>query len=52
MTDMGYERSFKTVSQKLLLIININESMFFGTKTGQTKRKPLRRDLLRFSERN
>ena len=33
--------SFKTVSQKHLLKINVNKSILFGSKTGQTKHKPL-----------
>ena len=35
-------RSFKTVSHKDLLTINNNVIVFFGSKMGQTKRKPLR----------
>ena len=46
-------RSFKIVSHKDLLTINHNESMFFGSKIGQTNHKRLRtRDFLRFVARN
>ena len=44
---MDSKRSFKTVSHKDLLTINNNESVFFVSKMGQTKDKPLRtRDFL------
>ena len=50
---MDSKRSFKTVSYKNLLATNKNGSVFFGSKMGQTKHKPLRtRDFLRFAERN
>ena len=52
MADIGQKRSFKTISHKHLLTININKSAFFGFKMGQTKHKSLRaRDFLRFSLR-
>ena len=35
-------RYFETVSHKDLLTINNNESVFFGSKMGQTKLKSLR----------
>ena len=47
---MGQKRSFKTVSQKQLLTLNVIESMFFGSKMSQTEHKPLGiRDFLRLS---
>ena len=54
MADTDSERRFfKTVSHKDLLTINNNEIVFFGSKMGQTKHKPLRtRDFLRFFARN
>ena len=47
-------RSFKTVSYEDLLVININENLFFGSKMGQTNKcKLLRvRYFLRFFARN
>ena len=54
MADMDQKRSsFKTVSRNHLLMIIVNKIIFFGSKIGQTKHKPLRtRDFLRFFPRN
>ena len=45
--------SFKTVSHNHFLATSVNKSLFFGSKIGQMKHKPLRmRNFFRFSARN
>ena len=53
MTWTQKEGLLKLSATKDLLTINNNESVFFGSKMGQTKSKPLRvRYFLRFFTRN
>ena len=51
---MGQERSsFKTINHNHLLTINVNEHLFFRSRMGQTKQKPLRTiDFLRLTAKN
>ena len=54
MADMDQKRSsFKTVSHNHFLATSVNKSLFFGSKIGQMKHKPLRmRNFFRFTARN